>query len=104
MQPPAYLVAVPFHDPNAPFRPQQRQRPTGMNQPSPAFGYAGNAGPGPAVGGVQQFHSQPQPHRRPQPHQFHQQQQQPQSQPFYAGGGNNASSDGFYNPQPSHEV
>lgn len=100
MQPPAYLVAVPFHDPNAPFRPQQRQRPTGTNQPSPAFGYAGNAGPGPAVGGVQQFHSQP--HRRPQPHQFHQ--QQPQSQSFYTGGSNNASSDGFYNPQPSHEV
>ncbi|GAB9463318.1 hypothetical protein Gpo141_00000783 [Globisporangium polare] len=95
---------VPFHDPNAPFRPQQRQRPTGVNQPSPAFGYAGNAGPGPAVSGVQQFHSQPQVHRRPQPHQFHQQPQQPQSQPFFTGGGGiNASPDGFYNPQPSHE-
>lgn len=101
----AYLVAVPFHDPNAPFRPQQRQRPTDAHQPSPAFGYAGNAGPGPAASGVQQFHSQPQAHRRPQPHQFHQQPQQPQSQPqsFYTGG-NSASSDGFYNPPPAQEV
>lgn len=92
---------VPFHDPNAPFRPQQRQRPTAHQ--SPAFGFP-NAASGPAAGGVPQFHSQQQQvHHRPQPHQFHQK-PQPQ-QGFYSGNtATNASQDGFYTPQPTHEV
>ncbi|TYZ63288.1 hypothetical protein PybrP1_009077 [[Pythium] brassicae (nom. inval.)] len=88
---------IPFHDPNAPFHPQQQRQRPGSHAPSPAFNYGGapaaNAPPAP------QFHSQPQPARRPQPHQFHQ--RAPQSQPFYTGG--SGSQDGFYNPPAPHE-
>uniref|UniRef100_K3W6M8 Uncharacterized protein n=1 Tax=Globisporangium ultimum (strain ATCC 200006 / CBS 805.95 / DAOM BR144) TaxID=431595 RepID=K3W6M8_GLOUD len=96
---------VPFHDPNAPFRSQQRQRPAAA---SPAFGFSNSALPQGGVG-APQFHSQPQQqmHHRPQPHQFHQKPvQHPQSQPqqaFYTGNNNSLSQDGFYSPSPTQE-